>query len=317
MNRKHAIIITLALIVLLSAVLLILQFAGGKKTVSLFNDTDYPAICKQKGSDLIISLDGGKTKDLTWECEVASPEIAEAKIKGTEKKGKAAFTVTPKAAGETDVIFTRKQAVGDYEVTAVKMYISVNVKKTDKGFTTEVSDDNMLIPGNEYICASSTDYPFLLKNESDGSSRIVFLNGINDWRVNESDDRIRLFGSVDDEGRWIYDIMYSSGGTDTSEPVTENEFTKQFKEAGAFKIATGNDASKGSGKEETEEDTFTYESVSSSDGQETSEFTAELPSEKIEGSVEVSSESLETTVIIKVVIDTDGNTVITEGEDEQ
>lgn len=211
MNKKKWIILGCGIAVIGVVVLILILTGRKEKTekVSLFADSDYPLEYYKKDGGLIFLLHGSRSGRITssglfWEASVADDTFAEVSADGKEEGGNMTYIVQPKNAGKTELVFIRKTEVEDFAYEAVRLTIPVYIAKTDEGLTVSCGNDYTIEDAGGDIGGTSTDAPYVLMNEKDGTGKILFVKGLSDWEITGDEDVVTYQSMGVDEGGNIF-----------------------------------------------------------------------------------------------------------------
>ena len=204
MNKKQKFMIIGIIVAILLVIGIIALIVAGinKGKVRLFTDTDYPCWYKQKKENIVLSIDGRVTSDNNWNVEVGSDSV-ELLSRGKESGGKVKYTLTPKAAGLCDIRFYKMKEVAGYEYEMVSVYIPAYVEEVEEGLVVRILEDPELVDNGGADGGRNTDYPYLLMDQNDGTGKILFINGQNDWRVTSDNDMVfieNIVGAASSDG---------------------------------------------------------------------------------------------------------------------
>ncbi len=220
MNKKLiAIIALIGVIIILSLVLIL---AGRKKEgkATAFPDSDYPVDIDTSGKDIILNLDGSKTKELTWEMEIEDEAYVTVEQTKKEKNGKAQYKISPVRVGLTDITFTRKNKIGDYEYTAVNLTLPVSVQQTKDGLKVNASEGFRLNSRSNTTIGEDTDHPIFINNSDSKNPELVYVKGTGDWFVEDISENIIRNRAIDENGLTV-DVIYEEGQYATSSDASK------------------------------------------------------------------------------------------------
>lgn len=228
MKKKKIIIISIiVLLILIIATIVIIHIVRSqprKTELFEYNEVvvvDYPVSYKpDKEGNIVVSLDGSKTPNLSWDVRVYDDSYVDVAIQGKESNGKATYVISPKAAGMTRVDFVRTRDIAGLSVDEVYISLDVYVGESSEGFELTCTDP-YYINGCDVI-GENTDHPVVLNNSEyiDGSDvydfgydnpisgDLIFASGQSDW-VLDSPDGYANFTYYSNEGN---DIVYISRG---------------------------------------------------------------------------------------------------------
>ena len=234
MDKKKWIILLVGIVVIGAAVLF-LVFTGRKdgiKKVSLFADSDYPCeYQEEEDGTLLVTLHGERSKELFWEADAEEESFATVSPEGKEKDGEATFRVAPVQSGGTKIFFVRKNKVEDYEFTVVTLTLPVMVEGTaesedgEKSMAVRVRDRCTIEDGGKDVGGVSTKNPYLLVNETDGTGKILFLNGMSDWEVSGDTDKIK-YSQMSVDGKLFIKVEAAEKETTAEETAIDTDTTE-------------------------------------------------------------------------------------------
>ena len=243
MSKKKILIAGIA--VLLFAVLLaVILINVNKGKVKLFTDSDYPCMYKQKDNNVVFRLKDKNNSDIAWQVDEESG-IVEASAKGGGKGRKAVYTLSPKAPGITELKLYKTRELCGFEFEIVSVSVRVNVAENETGMALEVLGTPTLTDNGGGVGGKNTDNPYILLNNEDGTARVVFVKGQNDWRISDNSNMVNLESAVIEENMdscWVSENMSYDPEAEVVVPEdTEesNDSDGSNDEAGAFDGANG------------------------------------------------------------------------------
>ncbi len=340
MKKKTVLIIAIALIVVIVAVLIIISIINHRKNTTLFGDTKYPVRFETSGSDVHLTILNKGDKENLWNVEVVDEDRVEVKEVKKTKKSKDEYIVSPKLAGSTDIRFVKKGKILDYEYNLANLVISVGITENNEGTVAAVNrDKSFIVLGERIVFAGDSDYPFVIDTDTDGSQRLLFLNGDADWEVEVPiGDVLYLQETVDDNNRQVkkfkYDeeIAMGDNSDDTaSQDAQAQEFEKgleefykklfgvdDIKDISADAYAKMMEAlSAGMSKKSSKAKSFSYEASKETEIYDYASMDATaLPDEDIVRTYAITSQALKRTEYIKVVFTTEGEMKLSKGKKE-
>lgn len=224
---KKKLIVAIPILVVIAVIVLILILTRDKEEDQdrFFADSGYPVSIEENGANLKVTLDGSKTKDLSWSVKVNDEAIVSVEPKGEEKKGKATFLVSPKQGGLVDVEFIRSGAESGSEVTAVNLVLPVLVQEEEGKLKAFCAEEAYIRSLNE-TGGSELEYPYFLENHEDGTAAITFPKGDSDWVFVDPDGVVRTGASVGENGESIRNVYREANSAE--EPEAE-ESSKTYR----------------------------------------------------------------------------------------
>ncbi len=209
MNKKKILIAGIA--VLLFAVLLaVIIINVNKGKVKLFTDSNYPCMYKSRDNNVVFQLNDKNNYDIPWQIE-EDGGIVDASVKNDGKGRKAVYTLSAKAPGMTELrLYKTKELLG-FEVEIVSVRIPVNISENETGMVLNVFGSPTLTDNGGAVGGRNTDNPYILLNNGDGTAKVVFVKGQNDWTVSDSSNMASIEWNIADDS---YDLCQISENPD-------------------------------------------------------------------------------------------------------
>ncbi len=209
MNKKKILIAGIA--VLLFAVLLaVIIINVNKGKVKLFTDSNYPCMYKSRDNNVVFQLNDKNNYDIPWQIE-EDGGIVDASVKNDGKGRKAVYTLSAKAPGMTELrLYKTKELLG-FEVEIVSVRIPVNISENETGMVLNVFGSPTLTDNGGAVGGRNTDNPYILLNNGDGTAKVVFVKGQNDWMVSDSSNMASIEWNIADDS---YDLCQISENPD-------------------------------------------------------------------------------------------------------
>ena len=250
MDKKKWIILGCGIAVI-CVIILILVFTRKKEQKelsSLFADSDYPLEYYEEDGNLIFLLhvrrSGGNSsqgnssqetssKGISWEASVADASFAEVSADGEEEDGRMTYIVQPKNAGKTELSFIRKTEVAGFVYEAVRLAVSVHIVAKGDGLSASCGNSHTIEDAGGDIGGASTDMPYVLMNEKDGTGKILFVGGLSDWELAGDTDLVSYEDmGVDADGNIFFRVKAANAvseenSEDSAEAGTTAETTKE------------------------------------------------------------------------------------------
>lgn len=203
--KKKTILITSAIVLLLAVITTIIVISVNRGKVKVFTDTNYPGFYKQKDNNIVFRLKDKNNSDVPWQIEEESG-IVEVATKGEGTGKKVSFTFAPKAPGITNLKLYKSRELFGFNIDIVSVEIPINITENESGMAVNVLGVPTLTDNGGGIGGKNTDNPYVLLNNGDGTARVVFVKGQNDWRISDSSNMANLEWSVIEENMdscWI------------------------------------------------------------------------------------------------------------------
>ncbi len=217
-KRKIWIAAAIGVIAVLVIAILIINRNEGK--VKLFSGTDYPCVYWQEGDSVLFRLQDGQNGDLPWQV-LEENGIVESAVKGEVKGEKVTYALSPKSPGMTEVRLYKTREMSGFEAEIVSVTIPVEIAENESGLTLRVYGSPSLADQGGGIGGKGTDYPYMLLNNRNGTAKICFVSGGNDWKVSDRTNMAGMdwtVGDGDADVCWIYE---NPEYDPDAEPVTE------------------------------------------------------------------------------------------------
>ena len=242
MNKKFFII---AMVILLSllAVLVVIGIRSTIKNDDTLSDTDYPFSYLMKKGNLEIKLDGHRTPKLKWEVQIETDGVVQVAQKGSERRGKAKFIISPSAEGTTRVNIVRAVDMAGTKVEVAIVTIPIYVAESNGSLVLSCLENPYLIKGPDVI-GESTSNPVILNNSEAGKANaadgtaneadasagaikgdICFANGKGDW-VLESLDGNSEFAYFNDGGKDYATVSKVGSADSNNQNLSEGALVK-------------------------------------------------------------------------------------------
>lgn len=264
MKKKNIIIISAATVLVFVVLITIIVISANKGKVKLFAGTNYPCVYEQKNDNIVFRLKDKNNSDIAWQVDEESG-IVEASAKGEGKGRKAAFTLSPKAPGITELRLYKTKELFGFEVEIVSVNMRINVAENDTGMALEVLGTPTLTDNGGGVGGKNTDNPYILLNNEDGTARVVFVKGRNDWLISDSSNMANLESAVIEENM---DSCWVSENTsyDPEAEVVVVDTEESNDSGGAEDDTEGNDADGVSSDADSASDGTSSSSDSDSNG---------------------------------------------------
>ncbi len=229
--KKKFFIIAMIILVGILAALIVIGIRSSRKNNDTLADSDYPFSYMFKKGNLELKLDGHRTPKLNWEAQIQTDGIVEVAQKGSEKRGKAKFIISPKTSGTTRVNFVRALDVAGTKIAVATVTLPLYVSNTASGISLSCLENPVLIKGPDVI-GESTSNPVILNNAGNAGEEgenpvkgdIFFAAGKGDWTL-ESPDGNAEFSFSSDGGK-EYAMVSKSGSSDNTQNLSEGALVK-------------------------------------------------------------------------------------------
>lgn len=240
--KKKKIIIAAIAVILLVVIIAVIIININKGKVKLFTDSNYPCMYKSKDNSIVFRLKDKNNSDIPWQIE-EDGGIVDASVKNDGKGRKAVYTLSAKAPGMTELRLYKTKELSGFEVEVVSVRIPINISENESGMVLNVFGSPTLTDNGGGVGGKNTDNPYILVNNGDGTAKVVFVNGQNDWRVSDSSNMASLEWNISDDS---YDSCQISENPDydPDAEVTTEETTEYVE----------SDASEENGPEDTDAD---------------------------------------------------------------
>ena len=210
-------IIIIAVVIVMVVVSICLRtFSGGGggkgETSEYFEGSQYPVTAEvNENGDVLISLDGSATPDLSWAAVNETMDLCEVKAKSKEKNGIISVLIKPLAPGYASVVFSRERTIDDESYVVARIHVEVIIVKEDDGtLKSEISDiyldsssagavetaNPFVIEGTRVIMPKGGDWEVIETTAEGGASAGVY--GIYHGRDDDGKDFIDVFPAVND-----------------------------------------------------------------------------------------------------------------------
>ena len=203
--KKKTILITSAIVLLLAVITTIIVISVNRGKIKVFTDTNYPGFYKQKDNNIVFRLKDKNNYDVPWQIEEESG-IVEVSAKGEKTGKKVSFSFAPKAPGITNLKLYKSRELFGFDIDIVSVEIPINITENESGMAVNVLGVPTLTDNGGGIGGKNTDNPYVLLNNGDGTARVVFVKGRNDWRISDVSNMANLEWSVIEENMdscWI------------------------------------------------------------------------------------------------------------------
>ena len=203
--KKKTILITSAIVLLLAVITTIIVISVNRGKIKVFTDTNYPGFYKQKDNNIVFRLKDKNNYDVPWQIEEESG-IVEVSAKGKKTGKKVSFSFAPKAPGITNLKLYKSRELFGFNIDIVSVEIPINITENESGMAVNVLGVPTLTDNGGGIGGKNTDNPYVLLNNGDGTARVVFVKGRNDWRISDVSNMANLEWSVIEENMdscWI------------------------------------------------------------------------------------------------------------------
>lgn len=203
--KKKTILITSVIVLLLAVITTIIVISVNRGKIKVFTDTNYPGFYKQKDNNIVFRLKDKNNSDVPWQIEEESG-IVEVATKGEGTGKKVSFTFAPKAPGITDLRLYKSKELFGFNIDIVSVEIPINITENESGLAVNMLGTPTLTDNGGGIGGKNTDNPYVLLNNGDGTARVVFVKGRNDWRISDVSNMANLEWSVIEENMdscWI------------------------------------------------------------------------------------------------------------------
>ena len=223
---KKMILIISAIVLFLAGITTIIVIGLNRGKVKIFTDTNYPGVYKQKDNNIVFRLKDKNNYDIPWQIEEESG-IVEVSTEGEGTGKKVSFILIPKAPGITDLRLYKSRELFGFNIDIVSVVIPVNITENETGMVVNVLGSPSLTDNGGGVGGKNTDNPYVLINNGDGTARVVFVKGQNDWRISDDSNMTNLEWSVIEENMdscWISE-------NPTYDPSTEVVSTENTEES--------------------------------------------------------------------------------------
>ena len=203
--KKKTILITSVIVLLLAVITTIIVISVNRGKIKVFTDTNYPGFYKQKDNNIVFRLKDKNNSDVPWQIEEESG-IVEVSAKGKKTGKKVSFSFAPKAPGITDLRLYKSKELFGFNIDIVSVEIPINITENESGLAVNMLGTPTLTDNGGGIGGKNTDNPYVLLNNGDGTARVVFVKGRNDWRISDVSNMANLEWSVIEENMdscWI------------------------------------------------------------------------------------------------------------------
>lgn len=228
--KKKTILITSAIVLLLAVITTIIVISVNRGKVKVFTDTNYPGFYKQKDNNIVFRLKDKNNSDVPWQIEEESG-IVEVATKGEGTGKKVSFTFAPKAPGITDLRLYKSKELFGFNIDIVSVEIPINITENESGLAVNMLGAPTLTDNGGGVGGKDTDNPYVLLNNGDGTARVVFVKGQNDWRISDSSNMANLEWAVIEENMdscWISE----NASYDPNAEVVSTEATEEGEDGG-------------------------------------------------------------------------------------
>ena len=194
-----------AIVLLLAVITTIIVISVNRGKIKVFTDTNYPGFYKQKDNNIVFRLKDKNNYDVPWQIEEESG-IVEVSAKGKKTGKKVSFSFAPKAPGITNLKLYKSRELFGFNIDIVSVEIPINITENESGMAVNVLGVPTLTDNGGGIGGKNTDNPYVLLNNGDGTARVVFVKGRNDWRISDVSNMANLEWSVIEENMdscWI------------------------------------------------------------------------------------------------------------------
>ena len=228
--KKKTILITSAIVLLLAVITAIIVISVNRGKVKVFTDTNYPGFYKQKDNNIVFRLKDKNNSDVPWQIEEESG-IVEVATKGEGTGKKVSFTFAPKAPGITNLRLYKSKELFGFNIDIVSVEIPINITENESGLAVNMLGAPTLTDNGGGVGGKDTDNPYVLLNNGDGTARVVFVKGQNDWRISDSSNMANLEWAVIEENMdscWISE----NASYDPNAEVVSTEATEEGEDGG-------------------------------------------------------------------------------------
>lgn len=228
--KKKTILITSAIVLLLAVITAIIVISVNRGKVKVFTDTNYPGFYKQKDNNIVFRLKDKNNSDVPWQIEEESG-IVEVATKGEGTGKKVSFTFAPKAPGITNLRLYKSKELFGFNIDIVSVEIPINITENESGLAVNMLGAPTLTDNGGGVGGKDTDNPYVLLNNGDGTARVVFVKGQNDWRISDSSNMANLEWAVIEENMdscWISE----NPSYDPNAEVVSTEATEEGEDGG-------------------------------------------------------------------------------------
>ena len=194
-----------AIVLLLAVITTIIVISVNRGKIKVFTDTNYPGFYKQKDNNIVFRLKDKNNSDVPWQIEEESG-IVEVSAKGKKTGKKVSFSFAPKAPGITNLKLYKSRELFGFNIDIVSVEIPINITENESGLAVNMLGTPTLTDNGGGIGGKNTDNPYVLLNNGDGTARVVFVKGRNDWRISDVSNMANLEWSVIEENMdscWI------------------------------------------------------------------------------------------------------------------
>ena len=109
--------------------------------------------------------------------------------------------------------------------------IPINITENESGLAVNMLGAPTLTDNGGGVGGKDTDNPYVLLNNGDGTARVVFVKGQNDWRISDSSNMANLEWAVIEENMdscWISE----NASYDPNAEVVSTEATEEGEDGG-------------------------------------------------------------------------------------
>ena len=195
MKRKLIVAIPILLIMAIIVVILVLTREKKPDSETLIESSAYPVSFRQEGINLILTLDGSRTPELTWSVTDPGDGVVRVQQDGEEKKGKATYILSPGTVGTTTLEFSRSAEVKGYEYDAVRIRIPLYVMETETGKEVQFTDGEQIAVLSD-VGGTDSENPFIVCTKDEGDPEIIFPDGQGCWVLADPDSKVSLMSMV-------------------------------------------------------------------------------------------------------------------------
>ena len=194
--KKRYFIIAIAVLLVILGVLVYIGIAGASSNTDLFAQSDYPVKYSLKKGNMVVKLDGHRSRDLKWSFDITDDTKVAVAQSGFEFNGKAKYIITPKEEGLTRVRFFRTRNIAGSDINVAEIHMPIFVTNTNGVLNVTFLSDPYLVDA-PLIIGEATANPVFIEDNEEGSSVIRFANGQGDWGVENPDNVLSINISAD------------------------------------------------------------------------------------------------------------------------
>ena len=167
--KKKFFIIAMIVLVGILATLIVIGIKSSRKNDDTLATSDYPFSYMMKKGNIELKLDGHRTPKLKWETQIQTDGVVQVAQKGSERRGKAKYIISPTTSGTTRVNFVRSLDVAGTKVDVATVTLPIYVTEANGVLNLTFLENPYLIKGPDVIGESSSN-PAVINNAAAVSS---------------------------------------------------------------------------------------------------------------------------------------------------